>query len=126
MPVNFLTQEQNKNYGCYPTSLSEDQLNRYFNLDDKDKELINLCRRDYNKLGYAIQLATVRFLGTFLPNPVDVPSEVKKFLARQLEICDTSDLPNYMERKATRLNHAKEIKENFGYTGVISRNRRNF
>ncbi len=97
----FLAQD---GYGCYPASLPEDQLNRYFNLDDKDKELINLCRRDYNKLGYAIQLTTVRFLGTFLANPVDVPSEVKKFLARQLEICDISDLPNYMERKATRLN----------------------
>ena len=116
MPVNFLTQEQNKNYGCYPTTLSEDQLNRYFHLDDKDKELINLCRRGYNKLGYAIQLATVRFLGTFLANPVDVPSQVKRFLATQLEICDISGLQNYMERKATRLNHTKEIKEIFGYT----------
>lgn len=85
-------------------------------MDNKDKEVINLCRRDYNKLGYAIQLTTVRFLDTFMANPLDVPSEVKKFLAEQLEICDISNLPNYMERKATRLNHAKEIKKIFGYT----------
>ena len=116
MPANFLTEEQNKNYGCYPDSLSEEQLNRYFHLDDKDRELINICRRDYNKLGYALQLATVRFLGTFLANPVEVPTEVKKYLAQQLDLSDISELKNYMERKATRLSHTKEIREFFGYT----------
>lgn len=117
MPVNFLTEEQNKNYGCYPPSLSNEQLNRYFHLDDKDIELINECRRDYNRLGYAIQLTTVRFLGTFLANPIDVPSEVKYFLAQQLRIYDLSILPMYLDRKATRLNHTKEIKRYFGYMG---------
>lgn len=117
MPVNFLTEEQNKNYGCYPPSLSNEQLNRYFHLDDKDIELINGCRRDYNRLGYAIQLTTVRFLGTFLANPIDVPLEVKYFLAKQLKIYDLSILPMYLDRKATRLNHTKEIKKYFGYSG---------
>lgn len=107
MPVNFLTEEQNRNYGCYPPLLSNEQLNRYFHLDDKDMELINECRRDYNRLGYAIQLTTVRFLGTFLANPIDVPLEVKTFLAKQLEIYDLSILPMYLDRKATRLNHTK-------------------
>lgn len=116
MPVNFLTEEQNRNYGCYSSSLSSEQLNRYFHLDDKDVELINECRRDYNRLDYAIQLTTVRFLGTFLANPIDVPPEVKSFLAKQLGIYDLSILSMYLDRKATRLNHAKEIKECFGYT----------
>jgi Domain of unknown function (DUF4158) len=76
MPVDFLTDEQHQSYAKYPETLTQDQLDKYFYLDDKNKELINACRRDYNKLGYAIQLTTVRFLGTFLANPVDVPNDV--------------------------------------------------
>ena len=72
MPVDFLTDDQYQTYAKYPEVLTQDQLDKYFYLDDKDKDLIDVCRRDYNKLGYAIQLTTVRFLGTFLSNPIDV------------------------------------------------------
>ncbi|WP_115222881.1 DUF4158 domain-containing protein, partial [Legionella donaldsonii] len=72
MPVDFLTDEQYQSYARYPDKLSQEQLDKYFYLDDKDRELINTCRRDYNKLGYALQLTTIRFLGTFLPNPINV------------------------------------------------------
>ncbi len=61
MPVNFLTDEQNQTYARYPKTLTQEQLDKYFYLDDKDRELIDACRRDYNKLGYALQLTTVRF-----------------------------------------------------------------
>ena len=50
MPVNFLTNEQHQNYSRYPENLTDEQLDKYFYLDDRDKELINTCRRDHNKL----------------------------------------------------------------------------
>lgn len=86
MSVYFLTDEQYRSYAKYPTILTQDQLDKYFYLDDKDKELIDACRRDYNKLGYALKLTTVRFLGTFLSNPIDVPNEVVCYLAKQLAV----------------------------------------
>lgn len=115
MPVNFLTEEQNQTYARYPVTLIPEQLDKYFYLDDKDKALIAACRRDYNKLGYALQLATVRFLGTFLSNPIDVPAEVKNYMAKQLGIKLPKDLACYLERKATRSTHCNEIKRLFGY-----------
>ncbi|MGC1183179.1 DUF4158 domain-containing protein [Legionella sp.] len=101
MPVDFLTDEQCQPYAKYPETLTQDQLDKYFYLDDKDKELIDACRRDYNKLGYAIQLMTVRFLGAFLVNPIDVPNEAVRYIAKQLAIELPIELACYMDRKAT-------------------------
>lgn len=95
--------------------MTQTQLDKYFYLDDKDKELIDACRRDYNKLGYALQLTTIRFLGTFLPNPIDVPKEIIPYLAKQLEIDPVVNVESYLERKATRLTHCSEIKAVFDY-----------
>lgn len=73
MPADFLTKEQKLLYGKYPKDINDDQLNKYFYLDNSDKERILTCRRNYNQLGYALQLTTVRFIGTFLVNPILLP-----------------------------------------------------
>ena len=115
MPIDFLTEEQKDQYGCFSGELNETQLARYFHLDDADRQLVDKRRGDYNRLGFALQLTTVRFLGTFLPDPTDVPATVIRFVARQLAITDLASLPKYMERKATRYTHSKEIQEHFNY-----------
>jgi Domain of unknown function (DUF4158) len=46
------------------------------------------------KLGFALQLVTVRFLG--LLDPVDVPTVVVDFVAGQLGIDDPSCVKRYM------------------------------
>ena len=115
MPVDFLTNKQKENYGVFPETLDLEILHKYFHLNDYDKSLITSCRRSYNKLGYALQLTTVRFIGVFLSNPLKVPEVVKKYLAIQLEIIDFGDLENYLSRKVTKYEHMKAIKDKFGY-----------
>ena len=65
-------------------------MERFFFLDDADKRLVGRRRNDHLRLGFAVQLVTVRYLGTFLADPLDVPTAVIEFLAEQLEIADPS------------------------------------
>jgi TnpA family transposase len=124
MPVDFLTKEQQDNYaksnarlrlsGRYNNTPSLEQLGRYFHLDDTDLNLIRQRRGEHNRLGFAVQLGTVRFLGTFLMNPTDVPDVVVDYLAKQLDITDKECLSRYGIGE-THWDHASEIKRHYGY-----------
>jgi hypothetical protein len=114
VPVSFLTAEQERRYGRYAGEPSADQLARYFHLDDADRELAGAKRWDHMRLGFAVQLGTVRFLGAFLDEPAAVPGGVADHLAQQLGISDPGCLTRYATARGRWL-HSAEIKERYGY-----------
>jgi hypothetical protein len=120
MPVSFLTPAQRQNFGRYVGTPSADDLARYFHLDDTDLALIAEKRGVHNRLGFALQLTTVRFLGTFLENPLEAPTAVLSFLSRQLAIPLPDSLGAYPEGRQ-RLLHATEIRIRYGYRDFADR-----
>ncbi|MDQ6899618.1 MAG: Tn3 family transposase, partial [Candidatus Dormibacteraeota bacterium] len=115
MSGEFLTDDQVAAYGRFAGPPSRSELERHFFLDDVDRQVVDRHRRDHNRLGFALQLGTVRFLGTFLPDPLDVPIEVVVYLAEQLGIAAPACVEAYAERAMTPYEHAWEIRREYGY-----------
>jgi hypothetical protein len=105
----FLTDDETVAYGRYAMAPTWAELEKVFFLDDEDRALIARRRGDHMKFGFALQLVTVRHVGMFLEDPLDVPVVVLEFVAEQLGIEDSSCVKRYTERDKTRFDHAWEI-----------------
>ncbi|MEY4531903.1 MAG: hypothetical protein RLZZ156_2624, partial [Deinococcota bacterium] len=103
-----------RSYGQYLTEPSQTQLETYFVLTPSDLELIAVRRLDSTRLGMALQLCTLRFLGTFLENPLLVPKAVMLFVSKQLGL-ENVNLERYQNSKDARLEHRKLIGVHLGY-----------
>jgi len=115
MPVDFLTTEQKSGYGQFAGEPNEAQLERYFHLDETDLSFIYQRRGNQNRLGFAMQLTSVRFLGTFISDFTNVPVKVQKFVAQQLSLNNVSILTNYAQRDTTKREHTAMIRKHYGY-----------
>jgi hypothetical protein len=115
MPVEFLSDVQVAAYGRFTGELSAGELERFFYLDDADRDLVARRRPDHHRLGFAVQLGTVRAVGRFLEDPLDVPWLAVELLADELEIGDASCVKKYVQRPQTPYEHAWEIRDRYGY-----------
>lgn len=115
VPVEFLSDEQAAVFGRFVGEPLQAELGQFFYLDDVDRELVEARRGEHSRLGFAVQLGTVRFLGTFLADPLDVPWAVVDYLAAQLGIGDPSVVKRYAERVETANAHARELRQAYGY-----------
>jgi TnpA family transposase len=105
---------QYSTYGQYNDTLTPEQLQTFFTLDQYDLELIKRSRSDHTQLGIAIQICTLKFLGTFLPKPTIVPEVVIQKLSEQLGLKNVK-LERYANNDDSRLRDRKRISEHFGY-----------
>ena len=114
MPVEFLTDDQRCRYGRFVEEPSSEQLTRYFHLDDADRDLVTMHRGAQNRLGFAVQLCTARFLGTFVEDLAQTPPGVTSFLGRQLGIEPERCFAEYCTGRQ-RWDHTVEIRQWGGY-----------
>ncbi len=82
---DFLSDEQLAAYGCYARPPTVDEL------------------------------TTLRYLGKFLDDPLDVPVVVLDDVAAQLGIADPSCVKAYSQRVNTKWEHQREIRQRTGW-----------
>lgn len=113
LALSKLSRQQRKAYGRYNGSPTPDQLTQFFFLDDQDLAEIRTRRTDANRLGYALQLCTLRFLGTAYETVSQVPLKAVKFVARQLNIRNARCRHDYTEH--SRKLHLIQLQTRYQY-----------
>lgn len=113
MPVGFLTDAERERLNDFPDNIPYDDLSAYFTLTENDIQEVNRQRGDYNRLGFALQLCVLRYLG-FVPDDLSTaPALAIEFVAEQLSVAATA-IATYGQRIATRTVHLQQIQ---GYLG---------
>ena len=107
MPSRFLTSAEKERLESFPGEIGEVDKTAFFTLTDNDLDLIRRRTGEQNRLGFAILLCSLRFLG-FVPENLEIiPAEITQYLAGQLKI-DEKVFPNY-QRVRTRQTQIQEI-----------------
>lgn len=115
MPTReLLSPAQRVQFTTFP-ALSERDLARYYTLSVDDLTAINRHRRPHNRLGFAVQLAALRFPGRPLQPEDTVPPAVLAKLAGQVGVDPTAFEEYARERDPTRREHLQELQQTFGF-----------
>jgi TnpA family transposase len=109
MPVDFLTEAERERWQRLPDTMPQDDLLVFFLLSDEDRQETQRQRDPQNRLGYALQLCILRYLG-FVPDDLQAtPHEVVAFVAEQLEM-DPSVLTLYARRRRPQTDHQLQVQ----------------
>ena len=75
MPVQFLSDAEHKSLNRFPSEVGPQDLNRFFLLSDQELLTLKQLRAEHNRLGFALQLCCLRYLG-FFPEELQLPESV--------------------------------------------------
>ncbi len=65
MPVQFLSAADHTRLNHCPDDLPQSDLDTYFQFNTEDVTILSHLRGDTNRLGFALQLCCLRYLGFF-------------------------------------------------------------
>jgi TnpA family transposase len=111
---NILTSTERTHLYSLPDN--EDDLIRYYTLNESDLSLVRQRRGDGNRLGFAIQLCLLRYPGYALLKDTVIPKLTIQWIAEQIQVEATtwSKYGGYTEREETRREHLQELRAYLG------------
>ena len=108
MPASFLTDKDREQLNNFPPTVEENELITHFFLSPADHEQIAFQRGDTNRLGFAVLMCALRYIGFFPLDLQTAPSHVVAYLAEQLA-CDSAASTQYGKRDQTRREHQQWV-----------------
>ena len=88
-----------------------DQFAKLAQIVPNDLVIINQCRREHNKLGFAYQIAFVRLLNRFPTQQLfEIVDEIVSYIALQLRVSATL-IESYADRQPTISEHQRTIRD---------------
>lgn len=114
MPVQFLTDAEREHLMQFPATLTFDDLITYFTLGDADLTYVHTHRGATNRLGVALQVGMLCYLGYWPADVTRVPEMVVDYVAQQVGVPPAS-LAAYGQRAHTRTDHQHYIARYLGF-----------
>jgi TnpA family transposase len=114
MPVAFLSETERARLSRFPDDIAPADLITFFTLSEADTAQVPKRTTAANRLGFALQLCTLRFLG-FCPTDLrTIPAAAVHFVADQLQV-SPEELGVYGEREQTRSDHLLHLQRYLGF-----------
>ena len=114
MPVSFLSEAERERFNSFPADLSTNDLIVFFTLSELDLRQIPTKTAAANRLGFALRLLLLRFLGFQLTELSNLPTAVVEYVAGQISVLP-EDLDAYGERDATQTAHRQAVENYLGF-----------
>src|ERR1700752_4258717 len=114
MPIGFLPPADHDRLNHFPAQIPAAALRAFFLLSDADQQLINRQREPHTRLGFALQLCALRYLG-FAPDDLHTtPEEAVLYVAHQLGV-PAAAIHTYGQRVKTRTTHFQQVQVYLGF-----------
>ena len=106
----IFSDSERERFNSFPLEILFDDVVTFFTLTEQDQNLVRSRRGDHNRIGFALQLGTLRYLG-FCPDDLSsTPLNVIDYLSQQLGYVDSVNLLRaYGGREHTRTGHLQEV-----------------
>jgi hypothetical protein len=117
MPRRFLSKVERERLSQFPDEVTEADCIVYFTLTPADMEIISSRRGEENRLGIALLLCSLRYLGYFPASINHTPENVVAFVANQLQLSPFV-LSDYADRDETRREHLPVLMQHLDFRRV--------
>ena len=114
VPMRLVAEAERRCRSAFPKEIPTEDLFSFFTLTGPDRAAIPARSAPANRLGFALSLCAVRYLGFCPEDLVGAPGDVAWYVSEQLGV-PAEALKSYGERPQTRTDHLLEIHGHLGY-----------